>query len=134
MWTKTFGGASNDAGNAVIETAEGDFLVCGHTFSFSADGDMDLWLIKTDISGYTLWTNMYGGNGAGDKDIWLLHLEADGQVGLDENVYPTSSNCELKQNFPNPPFVGSTTIEYFIPGSGIVSLEIYELTGRLIST
>lgn len=158
MWTKTFGGASNDAGNSVIETAEGDFLVCGNTFSFSADGDMDLWLIKTDISGYTLWTEMYGGSGdelgysvietfdgrlslcgytttygAGERDVWLLHLEADGQLGIDETINPTSSSFELKQNYPNP-FMGSTTIEYFIPSSGIVSLKVYDLTGRPITT
>ncbi|HEY9113530.1 MAG TPA: T9SS type A sorting domain-containing protein [Bacteroidales bacterium] len=158
MWTKTFGGTSNDAGNSVIETAEGDFIVCGNTSSFSEDGDMDLWLIKTDISGYTLWTKTYGGTGAelgysvieafdgrltvcgftssygaGNKDVWLLHVDADGQVGLDENIYPTSSGFELKQNYPNP-FNGSATIEYSIPTSGIVSLKIYDLTGRLINT
>jgi len=158
MWTKTFGGLSNDAGNSVIETAEGDFLVCGNTFSFSEDGDMDLWLIKTDISGYPLWTKMYGGGGdelgysviesfdgrltacgftttygAGERDVWLLHLEADGQMSIDETINPTSSNFDLKQNYPNP-FVGSTTIEYFIPTSGIVLLKIYDLTGRLMNT
>ena len=160
IWTKTFGGLSNDAGNSVIETAEGDFLVCGNTFSFSEDGDMDLWLIKTDISGYTLWTKMYGGGGnelgysvietfdgrltacgftetydTGERDVWLLHLEADGggYWGIDETINPTSSSFELKQNYPNP-FVGSTTIEYFIPSSGIVSLKMYDLSGRLINT
>lgn len=158
LWTKTFGGASNDAGNSVFETAEGDFIVCGNTFSFSEDGDMDLWLIKTDISGYTLWTRTYGGTGAelgysviesfdgkltacgftssygaGNKDVWLLHLDANGQVGIDESINPTSSNIELKQNYPNP-FMGSTTIEYFVPTSGLVSLNIYDLTGRQVST
>jgi len=158
IWTKTFGGASNDQGTCVIETAESDFIVCRFNFSLSPDGDPDLWLIKTDISGDTLWTRTYGGSGsevghfieetfdgglivsgwtssygAGQKDIWLLHLDEDGQVGIDETMNPRSSNLELKQNYPNP-FMGSTAIEYFIPTSGLVSLNIYDLTGRLITT
>ena len=158
IWTKTFGGLSNDAGNSVIETAEGDFIVCGNTFSYSANGDMDLWLIKTDISGYTLWTETYGGSGAelgfsiieafdggltacgftssygaGNTDVWLLHLDSDGQVGIDQPLSQTSTNYELYQNYPNP-FFNSTTIEYFIPISGLVTLRVYDLSGKILTT
>ena len=158
MWTKTFGGFSNDAGNSVIETAEGDFIVCGHTFSYSANGDMDLWLIKTDISGYTLWTKTYGGSGAelgfsvietfdgrltacgftssygaGNTDVWLLHLEQDGTIGLMDHPSTNSTGYKLSQNYPNP-FSGGTTIEYFIPTSGNVSLKVYDLSGKLLTT
>jgi len=158
IWTKTFGGASNDAGNSVIETAEGDFVVCGHTFSFSEDGDMDLWLIKTDISGNTLWTKTYGGTGAelgsavieafdggltacgltstwgaGDKDVWLLHTNQDGTVGLTDHQTPIETAYQLNQNYPNP-FAESTTIDYVIHNSEIITLEIFDLTGKLIST
>lgn len=157
IWTKTFGGFSNEAGNSVIETEEGDFIICGYTFSFSANGGMDLWLIKTDISGYTLWTNMYGGSGAelgfsvietidgglttcgftstygaGDKDVWLLHLDSDGQVGITDHQYLNSIGYKLNQNYPNP-FSGATTIEYYIPTSGTVSLNVYDFSGKLLT-
>ncbi len=158
IWTKTFGGASNDVGNCVIETAESDFIVCGFNFSLSPDGDPDLWLIKTDISGDTLWTRTYGGSGsevgnfveeifdgglivsgwtssygAGQKDIWLLHTDQDGIVGIQDHPSLNSSGYLLNQNYPNP-FSGATTIEYYIPASENVSLKIYDLSGRLLAT
>ncbi|MBE0661083.1 MAG: T9SS type A sorting domain-containing protein [Bacteroidales bacterium] len=158
LWTKTFGGDRNDAGYSVTETAEGDFLVCGTTSSFSADGDFDLWLIKTDISGYTLWTKTYGETGAeigfsiietfdgritvcgftssfgaGKIDVWLLHLDANGQVGIADHLSTKPKGYRLGQNFPNP-FSGETTIYYSIPTSGTVSLEVFDLSGKLITT
>lgn len=157
IWTKTYGGTSNDVGNCVIETAESDFIVCGFNFSLSPDGDPDLWLIKTDISGDTLWTRTYGGSGsevgnfveetfdgglivsgwtssygAGQEDIWLLHLDQDGTVGLQGHPSLNPSGYMLNQNYPNP-FSGATTIEYYIPASKNVSLKIHDLSGRLIA-
>jgi len=157
MWTKTFGGLSNEAGNSVIETAEGDFVVSGYTMSYTAGGDMDLWMIKTDISGYTLWTKTYGGSGAeigfavieafdggltacgytssygaGQTDIWLLHTDLNGTVGIVDHQSPDETGYRLDQNYPNP-FSRATTIEYYLPASENVSLKIYDLSGRLIA-
>jgi hypothetical protein len=39
----------------------------------------------------------------------------------------------LKQNYPNP-FNPATTIEFEIPASSFVSLRIYDVLGRLVST
>lgn len=158
IWTKTYGGLSNDGGTSVIETAEGDFIVCGYTMSYSVNGDMDLWLIKTDIGGYTLWKKTYGGSGgeigfavieafdggltacgsttsygAGQRDVWLLHSDLNGTVGMTDHPSSNSTGYKLGQNYPNP-FSGATTIEYFIPTSGIVSVKVYDLSGRYLET
>ncbi|MCK6614571.1 MAG: 5'-nucleotidase C-terminal domain-containing protein [Ignavibacteriaceae bacterium] len=39
----------------------------------------------------------------------------------------------LEQNYPNP-FNPSTTINYFLPKAGFVSLRIYDLSGALVTT
>ena len=39
----------------------------------------------------------------------------------------------LKQNFPNP-FNPETMIEFYLPRSGFVSLQVYDITGKIIST
>lgn len=49
-----------DWGRFVIETSDGGFAVIGSTSSRGA-GNFDVWLIKTDSSGDTLWTRTYGG-------------------------------------------------------------------------
>lgn len=60
LWTKTFGGDNDDWGNAVIQTTDGGYLVCGCTSSYGTN-EKDVYLIKTDSNGNTLWTNSYGG-------------------------------------------------------------------------
>ena len=62
LWTKTFGGAACDAGYSVQQTDDGGYIVAGFTESFGA-GRQDVWLVKTDRGGDTLWAKTYGGSG-----------------------------------------------------------------------
>lgn len=49
-WTKTFGGTSYDHGYSAEETSDKGFIMTGFTPSF---GPADIYLVKTDSSGYT---------------------------------------------------------------------------------
>ena len=60
IFQKSFGGANDDAANSIQQTAEGGFILTGYTSSFGA-GLNDVYLIKTNSSGDTLWTKTYGG-------------------------------------------------------------------------
>ncbi len=62
LWTKTYGGPKNDFGNAVIQTADGGYLVAGGTLSFPAGQDTSsAFVIKTDAAGKVQWAKSYGG-------------------------------------------------------------------------
>ncbi|MDI6840794.1 MAG: T9SS type A sorting domain-containing protein [bacterium] len=63
LWTKTYGGTGFDGGSSVQECAGGGFIIAGYTNSFGAGG-RDVWLIRTDAQGGTLWTKTYGGTGS----------------------------------------------------------------------
>jgi len=62
IWTKTFGGANDDFGNSVQQTSDGGCIVIGYSYSFGS-GFTDIYLIKVDVNGDTLWTKAYGGTG-----------------------------------------------------------------------
>jgi len=61
LWTRTYGGAGYDSGYSVQQTLDGGYVVAGTTTSFG--NGSEVYLIKTDTSGETLWTRTYGGSG-----------------------------------------------------------------------
>jgi len=102
LWTRAYGGDGMDYGCGVCETSDGCFVITGYTTSFGA-GKEDLYLLKIDAAGDTVWTRTYGGAaadegrgicathdgyivvtgctdsyGAGLNDLYLLKLDAAG--------------------------------------------------------
>jgi hypothetical protein len=61
LWTHTYGGSAGDHVLSVQQTADGGYMLAGHTTSFGAGGS-DFYLVKTDSQGDTLWTRTYGGS------------------------------------------------------------------------
>jgi hypothetical protein len=75
LWTRTYGGAGIDRGHSVQQTLDGGYIIAGYTESFGA-GISDMWLLKTDDSGDTLWTKTYGGTLS--EEAWSVEQTSDG--------------------------------------------------------
>jgi hypothetical protein len=60
LWTKSYGGTESDGGVCVQQTNDGGYIITGTTKSLGA-GNTDIYLIKTNNAGDTLWTKTYGG-------------------------------------------------------------------------
>jgi hypothetical protein len=62
LWSKSYGGPDLDAAFSVIQTIDGGYLLTGFTESFGI-ANRDLWIVKTDSLGDSLWSHTYGDSG-----------------------------------------------------------------------
>ncbi len=69
LWTKTYGGATDDWGYDIVQAADGNFVISGATKSYGTNPTAgNAWILKIDGNGDTLWTKVYGGTGGEDVD------------------------------------------------------------------
>lgn len=59
-WENTIGGTLNEEGFCIELTNDGGYILAGYTESYGY-GAKDIYLVKTNQSGDTLWTNTFGG-------------------------------------------------------------------------
>lgn len=85
LWAKTFGGVNDDKGWCVQQTSDNGYVIVGWTNSFGA-GSYDIYLIKTDESGDTLWTETYGADGS--QDGRCVRQTSDGGYVIAGNTQP----------------------------------------------
>lgn len=62
LWTKTYGDGGIAHAYSICRTSDGGFTVAGK-FKESQDAGWDVYLVKTDSAGDTVWTRSYGGPG-----------------------------------------------------------------------
>lgn len=62
LWTHAYGESQWDDGYSVTATSDGGFAFVGSTASFGVGG-YDVYLVKVDADGDTLWTRAFGGSG-----------------------------------------------------------------------
>ncbi len=69
LWSKTYGGTNFDLANSIVATPDSNFIIAGYSSSNDIDvhgnhGQNDIWVIKINQNGDTVWTKSYGGNGS----------------------------------------------------------------------
>jgi hypothetical protein len=104
QWEKTFGSSNIDKAYSLDITSDSGFIICGYTNSFGSGG-YDVYLIRTDKDGNSLWSKTYGGAdwdfgnsvrqtvdggfiitggtysfGNGNEDLYLIKTDSNGNT------------------------------------------------------
>ncbi len=141
LWTRTFGGSGVDRAVEVQQTRDGGYIIAGETNSFGA-GSYDVYAIKTDSSGDTVWTRTFGGTGtdkgrgvrqtddggfiivgftqsygAGDNDVWLIKTDLNGDTAWTQTYGGIGNDFgrRVRQTFNSGYIIAGGTSSY---GSG----------------
>jgi hypothetical protein len=123
IWEKHIGGIVNDFAVDLDITSDKGFIICGTTRG-NNDLNSDVYLIKTDQNGDTIWTKKFGGNlyeeGRGIDctldggyiisgykylndtlyNIYLIKTDAQGMVGI--VTEESKDMLKMLSVFPNP--------------------------------
>ena len=148
LWTRTYGGAGDDRGYSVQQTQDTGYIVAGRTTSFGNNDQV--YLVKTNAYGDTLWTRTYGGPlgdfgysvqqtqdggyvvagytgsfGNGGQ-VYLIKTDVNGNVGVE--VSPShESRITSYGVFPNP-FSSFASV----PGHSSERFALYDISGRKV--
>jgi len=136
-WTKKYGGADEDIFYAVVETENG-YIFAGQTWSFGA-GLIDVYVVRTDDNGDTIWTKTYGAAGAeyayrifesddgnyviagysdswsGSRDVYLIKIDGDGNLVWEEYYGDGQDNEYMYGGVPTSDggFIFAGRLDYF---------------------
>jgi hypothetical protein len=152
LWTRTYGGTGDDGGYSVQQTQDGGYIVAGWNNSFG--NGAQVYLVKTDASGDTLWTRNYGGtdydygrsvqqttdggyviagqtNSFGNStQVYLVKTDANGNVGVETPVRQLDGSTVRQLKATPNPFTSFATL----PGHEGERFSLYDVSGRRVGT
>ncbi|MEO8087649.1 MAG: T9SS type A sorting domain-containing protein, partial [Bacteroidota bacterium] len=91
-WSKTYGGTSDDRSESVHQLPDHGFLITGESASFSF-GNFDVYMIRTDINGDTLWTKTV--NGLENNEAYSMVLTADSAFAITGTYFNQFGNNDV---------------------------------------
>jgi hypothetical protein len=155
LWTRTYGGSEHDGGYSVRQVSSGGYVVTGYTESYGAGG-YDVYVIRTDSGGDTLWTRTFGG-ARDDHGRSVLETTDYGYIIAGDVAHPTSTKADvylikigpdcsgidgnqadwpaLSTHLARPnPFRDMTLINYSLRQDAAICIRVYNPAGQEVRT
>jgi Secretion system C-terminal sorting domain len=128
IWSKTYGGSSNDYFSALILTPDGNLMATGETSSIDGDistnaGLSDAWLLKMDTTaGGIVWSKTFGGNRADRASDMLLW-------GNDDYLFTGMFSYTIPNTATTHPQLWIVTSK-ILPINGTLPVKIISFNGQ----
>jgi hypothetical protein len=153
-WTRAWGEGA-DVGFSLALTSDDGYVVTGAKYPSGSSSweRSDLWLLKADAGGNTLWTRIYGGSrhdagycvqvtpdggyivagsttsyGAGDRDFWLIKTDSLGLLEVKEPVTHPVTRRDWEIVTP----VGRTITLRALEDTEPLDLAVFDASGRMV--
>ncbi len=151
VWSSHYGGVYNDAGYNAVSTNDRGYAAVGSTFSYGS-GDYDVYLLKLDSLGDTLWVRTYGGSrtdighdlqatadggfvvvgtttsfGRGKEDVYVLRTDSLGNL-LWSRTYggaATDEGWSIRATYDGGFIIGGSTSS---SGAGYADLYLLKIS------
>ncbi len=155
IWTKEYGGSDDDYAQAMDIINNDELIITGNTYSYASGQftNSDVWLLRLDNNGDTLWTRTYGdeennqsvdikncsdgsfiicGNFPDSDESFLLKTDSLGNAPNILTISKIGKNNSVEINiYPNPA-VEKLTIELPLIKYSKAKVIVYDLWGRKI--
>lgn len=151
VWSRAYGGPQRDQVNSVVVTSDAHYAAAGATESFGPSA-ANMWLVKMDVDGDTVWTATYGGNGD-DRAYWGEETSDGGYILVgttnsfgppQHNVYLVKTRADLSAipgridaerevfgpRISPTPSISDVEVEFDLPGTQHARVAVYDLLGR----
>jgi nitrous oxidase accessory protein NosD len=107
QWSKPFGSSiGGSEANSIVQTSDGGYVLAGSVaYGSGNSAGSDVWLVKTDSSGNTMWNRTYGG----------VAVMADSSENVSQNFVTGSgisddyANCVIQTSDGGLAFVGQAS-------------------------
>jgi|GEM_PF-1318388 len=122
----------------VWKKKDGNWLLKGKTINTCyTDADETVIAPDTSVCYKIRAVNQTGWNTCFTNETWILPKSDTCKVNQNNKdaaqTYSQPASLKVEQNYPNP-FNPSTTISFSLSDAGNVSVQVFEVTGRLVAT
>jgi len=161
QWFRYYGTPAWEQVQSVRQTKDMGYVFTG-ICEFLGAGCHDVWIVKTDIAGDTLWTKVLGGphydwgeciqalgdnsyivaaqyqeTAPGGNNFWLIRLEAEAEGEVETKAAEELTESGAPYGFASlsvspNPFNQQTTISFELAEAGEINLAVYDVLGREI--
>ena len=87
QWSRTYGGSALERCRSVQQTSDGGYILAGTTRSYGGSPEELCWLLKTNATGDSMWSQTFGDAPYGDECLAVQQTPDGGYILVGQKYY-----------------------------------------------